>query len=148
MSRREAAEAHVGVDAESGLVHTMVGTAANVADVTQAHDLLHGKETVAFGDAGYAGVANRPERKRAIDWHVAMKPGKRRRLGKTSLLMECPSLGRLCSARLERRAKSGPGRSGTRDRQSQESGISCARAPGHSGKCHAASCEAHLHRCA
>ena len=78
-------KAHVGVDAESGLVHTMVGTAANVADVTQAHDLLHGKETVAFGDAGYAGVANRPERKRAIDWHVAMKPGKRRRLGKTRL---------------------------------------------------------------
>jgi IS5 family transposase len=45
-------KAHVGVDAESGLVHGLVGTAANVADVTQAHDLLHGKETVAFGDAG------------------------------------------------------------------------------------------------
>jgi IS5 family transposase len=44
-------KAHVGVDAESGLVHTMVGTAANVADVTPAHDLLHGEETVAFGDA-------------------------------------------------------------------------------------------------
>ena len=40
-------KAHVGVDAESGLVHTMVGTAANVADVTQAHDLLHGEETIA-----------------------------------------------------------------------------------------------------
>ena len=78
-------KAHVGVDAESGLVHTMIGTAANVADVTQAHDLLHGEETVAFGDAGYTGVVERPESKQAIDWHVAMKPGKRRALGKTRL---------------------------------------------------------------
>jgi len=78
-------KAHVGVDAESGLVHSMIGTAANVADVTQAHDLLHGEETVAFGDAGYAGVAKRPESKQTIDWRVAMKPGKRRVLGKTRL---------------------------------------------------------------
>jgi len=78
-------KAHVGVDAESGLVHTMIGTAANVADVTQAHDLLHGEETVAFGDAGYTGVAKRAERKQAVDWHVAMKPGKRRALGTTRL---------------------------------------------------------------
>jgi IS5 family transposase len=78
-------KAHVGVDAESGLVHTMIGTAANVADVTQAHDLLHGEETVAFGDAVYTSVAKRPDRKQAVDWHVAMKPGKRRALGKTQL---------------------------------------------------------------
>ena len=78
-------KAHVGVDAESGLVHTLVGTAANVADVTRAHDLLHGEETVAFGDAGYTGVAKRPEREQAVDWHVAMKPGKRRVLGRTRL---------------------------------------------------------------
>jgi IS5 family transposase len=78
-------KAHVGVDAESGLVHSLVGTAANVADVTQAHDLLHGEETVAFGDAGYTGVAKRPECKRAVAWRVAMKPGKRRALGKTRL---------------------------------------------------------------
>jgi transposase, IS5 family len=78
-------KAHVGADAESGLVHSLIGTAANVADVTQAHDLLHGEETVAFGDAGYTGVEKRPERKRAVNWHVAMKPGKRRALGKTRL---------------------------------------------------------------
>jgi IS5 family transposase len=78
-------KAHVGVDAESGLVHTLVGTAANAADVTQAHDLLHGEETCAFGDSGYTGVAARPERRREIDWHVAMKPGKRQKLGKTPL---------------------------------------------------------------
>ena len=49
-------KAHIGVDAQSGLVHTLVGTAANVSDVTQAQALLHGDETVAFGDAGYQGV--------------------------------------------------------------------------------------------
>jgi IS5 family transposase len=76
-------KAHVGVDAESSLVHSLIGTAANVADVTQAHDLLHGDETVAFGDAGYIGVEQRPERKRPVEWHVAMKMGKRRALGDT-----------------------------------------------------------------
>ena len=77
-------KAHVGVDAESGLVHSVVGTPANVADVTQAHDLLHGDETVAFGDAGYTGVEQRPERRRRVEWHVAMKAGKRRALRATA----------------------------------------------------------------
>ena len=58
-------KAHVGVDAESGLVHSLIGTAANIADVTKAHELLHGGETVAFGDAGYIGVEQRPECQRA-----------------------------------------------------------------------------------
>ena len=46
-------KAHIGVDAESGLVHTVVGTAANVNDVTQGHALLHGEEEAVFADAGY-----------------------------------------------------------------------------------------------
>jgi IS5 family transposase len=71
-------KAHVRVDAESSLVPSVIGTAANVADVTKAHELLHGRETVAFGDAGYIGVDQRLERKRRVVWHVAMKPGKRR----------------------------------------------------------------------
>jgi IS5 family transposase len=54
-------KAHVGSDAETGLVHTVEGTAANVADVTVAHALLHGNEDVVFADAGYQGVAKRPE---------------------------------------------------------------------------------------
>src|SRR6201996_1778804 len=77
-------KAHVGVDAESSLVHSVIGTAANVADVTKAHELLHGSETVAFGDAGYIGVEQRPERKRRIEWHVTMKPGQRRALRETA----------------------------------------------------------------
>jgi IS5 family transposase len=77
-------KAHVGVDADSGLVHTVVGTAANVNDVTQAHHLLHGKETDVFGDAGYQGADKREEnRDKQLSWHIAMRPGKRKALPET-----------------------------------------------------------------
>ncbi len=46
-------KAHIGVDDESGLVHSVVGTSANVADVTQVDKLLHGDENVVCADAGY-----------------------------------------------------------------------------------------------
>ena len=72
-------KAHIGVDAESGLVHAVVGTAANVHDVTQAGALLHGQETMAFGDAGYRGVDKREEAQ-GPTWHVAMQPGQRKQL--------------------------------------------------------------------
>jgi transposase, IS5 family len=75
-------KAHIGVDAESGLVHTVIGTAANVNDVTQAGALLHGQETAAFGDAGYRGVDKRPEAQ-GPTWFVAMQPGKRKALDTT-----------------------------------------------------------------
>jgi len=77
-------KAHIGVDADSGLTHTLVTTAANVSDVTQAHALLHGDESAAFGDAGYQGVENRQENQsRSVKWHVALRPGKRRALPDT-----------------------------------------------------------------
>ena len=74
-------KAHIGVDADTGLVHSVATTAANVADITQVPRLHHGAETRVWGDAGYAGVARRPERwDRAIDWPMARRPGHRRRL--------------------------------------------------------------------
>jgi IS5 family transposase len=76
-------KAHIGVDADSGLVHSVIGTAANVNDVTQGHGLLHGQESVVFADAGYQGAAKRAEAT-GVDWHVAMRPGKRRALDKNS----------------------------------------------------------------
>ena len=75
-------KAHIGVDAESGIVHSVVATAANVGDITQAGALLHGEEKVAFGDAGYRGV-NKREEAQGPRWHVAMQPGKRRKLDLT-----------------------------------------------------------------
>ena len=78
-------KAHIGVDADSGLVHTVVGTAANVNDVTQASALVHGEESDVFADAGYQGVAKREETQGIeANWHVAMRPGKRRVLDKAT----------------------------------------------------------------
>ena len=58
-------------------MHTVIGTAANVNDVTQGHALLHGEEKVVFADAGYQGASKRPDAT-GVDWHVAMRPGKRK----------------------------------------------------------------------
>ena len=72
---------HIGVDAETGVVHSMVTTPANVHDVTQAGNLLHGGEQRVWGDAGYMGVQKRKENLGLdVDWRVAMKPGKRKLL--------------------------------------------------------------------
>ena len=72
---------HIGVDAETGIVHSLHTTAANVSDITAAPDLLHGDETLVCGDAGYQGIGKRLEqRERAVQWQVAMRPGKRRLL--------------------------------------------------------------------
>lgn len=49
-------KAHIGVDVESGLVHTVTTTAANVADVVEIGKLLHGKEKTVYADAGYIGA--------------------------------------------------------------------------------------------
>ena len=72
-------KAHIGVDMASGLVHTVATTPANVNDLNMAGRLLHGDEEAAFGDAGYQGVHKRPEAT-GPTWHVAMRPGVRRKL--------------------------------------------------------------------
>ena len=78
-------KAHIGADADSGLVHAVEGTAANEHDITKAVDLLHGQETDVFGDAGYQGIEKRAEAQGlGVQWHVAMRPGKRRVVDKTT----------------------------------------------------------------
>jgi len=75
---------HIGVDSESGLIHSVETTAANVHDLTPAAELLHGEETVVYSDAGYQGIEKRPEMQgRGIGFRVAMRPGKRRALPAT-----------------------------------------------------------------
>ena len=46
-------KAHIGVDAESGLIHTVECTTAEVADITMMEACLHGEEEIALGDRGY-----------------------------------------------------------------------------------------------
>lgn len=78
-------KAHIGADAESGLVHSVHVTAANESDIASTHALLHGKETSVHADSGYTGVAKREEIveaqaegriRKKIDWYVAAKRGK------------------------------------------------------------------------
>ena len=78
-------KAHIGVDADSGLVHTVRGTSANVSDVVESNSLLHGKEVDGYGDAGYQGADKRPdmptpEPERKFQWHIAMKRSQRKAL--------------------------------------------------------------------
>lgn len=48
-------KAHVGVDSKTKLIHSVVATAANVADSTVLPELLHGEETKVWGDQAYRG---------------------------------------------------------------------------------------------
>ncbi len=80
-------KAHIGVDEESDLMHSVVGTAANVADVTQVDKLLHGDENVVCADAGYTGVEKRPEHEgRQVIWQIAARRSTYQKLGQRSTL--------------------------------------------------------------
>ena len=77
-------KAHIGVDADSGLVYSVLGTAGHVSDVVQGNALLHGQERVVFADAGYQGAQKYPDARPGVRWHGAMRPGKRRELDKVN----------------------------------------------------------------
>ncbi len=68
-------KAHIGVDADSGLVHTVTTTPANEADVEVVDELLHGKEEVVHADSGYTGADKRVRRKN-LAWQIAAKRGR------------------------------------------------------------------------
>ena len=76
----------IGVDADSGLMHTVRAAAVHVADVTEGNSLLHGEETVVFADVGYQGADRRLDAKAGVRWQVAMRPSKRKKLGKANSL--------------------------------------------------------------
>lgn len=70
---------HIGVDAGSGLVHTITVTAANRHDITQAASLIREDDEVVYGDSGYLGIQKRREIKEnehfaGIDFRIARRP--------------------------------------------------------------------------
>lgn len=80
-------KAHIGMDDESGLVQSVVGTVANVADVTEVDKLLHGAENVVCADAGYTGVEKRTKHDgREVIWQIAARRSTYKKLGKRSAL--------------------------------------------------------------
>ncbi len=73
-------KAHIGVDKDSGLVHTLTTTPANASDISQTAALLHGQERDVWADAGYVGVDKREDMQAAlaandqtVQWHVAKR---------------------------------------------------------------------------
>ena len=54
-------KAHIGVDKDSGLAHTLEVTGANIHDVTMVPKLLTGEEEVVYGDSGYLGAEKRED---------------------------------------------------------------------------------------
>ena len=70
---------HIGVDAGSGLVHTITVTAANAHDITEAANLIREDDEVVYGDSGYIGIEKRPEIKENehlsnIDFRINRRP--------------------------------------------------------------------------
>ena len=70
---------HIGVDAGTGYVHTIEGTAANVHDSTQAYKLIRDDDTVMYGDSGYLGVSEQDvikndEHLSKVDFRINIRP--------------------------------------------------------------------------
>ena len=83
-------KAHIGVDRDSGIVHTVKTTAANVHDVTMTSELLHGEEETVNGDSGYVGAEKREDavvRNKAgkkIQYRINRRPSQIRKLSRSS----------------------------------------------------------------
>jgi len=54
-------KSHIGVDDESGLIHSIETTTASVADIDVAVELFHGEEQRIRGDAGFVGIEKRED---------------------------------------------------------------------------------------
>lgn len=70
---------NIGVDAGSGLVHSITATSANVHDITEAHKLIRSDDEVVYGDSGYLGIEKREEIKNDnhlsnIDYRINRRP--------------------------------------------------------------------------
>lgn len=83
---RSGYKAHVGADKDSGLVHDLKVTAANVHDMTVTSQLLTGNEEAVYGDSGYLGAEKREDavvrnkQGRKIKYRINRRPSQLRRL--------------------------------------------------------------------
>ena len=82
-------KAHIGVDRDSGLVHTVEATAANVHDATETSKLLTGDEDEVYGDSGYLGAEKRGDAiirnkaGRKIKYRINRRPSQVKKLSKS-----------------------------------------------------------------
>ena len=82
-------KAHIGVDRDSGLVHTVKATGANVHDVSMTPELLHGEEETVNGDSGYVGAEKRKDavvrnkKGKKIRYQINRRPSQIKKLSKS-----------------------------------------------------------------
>ena len=82
-------KAHIGVDRDSGLVHTVKATGANVHDVSMTPELLHGEEETVNGDSGYVGAEKREDaivrnnKGKKIRYQINRRPSQIKKLSKS-----------------------------------------------------------------
>ena len=82
-------KAHIGVDKDSGLVHTVEATPANTPDVAEVPKLLTGEEEVVYGDSGYLGAGKREDAVirnksgRKIKYKINRRPSQMKKLSKS-----------------------------------------------------------------
>ena len=72
-------KAHIGVDAGSGLVHSVEVTPANTSDIAMAHELVRDDDDFCYGDSGYTGIEKREEVESdehlsSMEWKTALRP--------------------------------------------------------------------------
>lgn len=81
-------KAHIGVDKDSGLVHHLKTTSANVHDVTQVNELINETDESVYGDSGYLGAEKYvdDEIKDKIDWNINLRVGKKNKLDENEKL--------------------------------------------------------------
>ena len=70
---------HAGVDAGTGYIHTITGTAANVHDIEETHNLIRQDDDVVYGDSGYLGIERHAEIKndahlRKVELRITRRP--------------------------------------------------------------------------
>lgn len=73
-------KSHIGVDKDTGMVHTDEITPANICDVDMGAKLLHGEEKEVCGDSGYLGMQNRPNAPQNVEYKITARPGQTRRI--------------------------------------------------------------------
>ena len=76
---------HIGIDASSGMVHSITATPANVNDIVETHKLIRKDDDVVYGDAGYIGIEKRKEIKEdecfsKKEYRICKKPSQVKRM--------------------------------------------------------------------
>lgn len=75
---------HIGVDAESGMIHSVAVTSANVNDIEMMDEMIRPEDEYVYGDSGYRGIEKRSRHKN-VEFRISMMRGKRKKIKGTAM---------------------------------------------------------------